>query len=707
MKKFTLTGITVLSLALLAGMAQAGSEGFGWRGNLTGLFPDAQIPATWSNVSTGPMEGMKYATAIPAKESDSGATRVEQGLVKRWLTVGPIAVEDSNQDFDKEQIPDEAKLAPREGDKLPSTVKPALTNSAEGGSLAWKAIEATSDGVSFWNVNLTPGKNPSKQVGYFCTCLYATKAGKIRAVVEHVVGMKIYVNGKQVYSDKAQRVAMASAYGLSRCRVASTWPIAPSFEFDVVKGWNRMTVKLVAPNGGGWNDLAFMMRLADAPGTPYQRKNIVWMTPLPDHGNATPIVVGNKVFIMVEPDELICVDKNNGKILWSALNNSYEATPPSERSANPAFKDKIDPLAAQLKAETNAVKRWELRRNLQEALVAADKAKYTMNLSGHLAAHFEIVGFSTTPVSDGKSVYAWMGAGVAAGYDLDGKRKWIRQLPAGEELHYSAAPAVGGGRVAVFHNHLYGLDAKTGAIAWEQPAANSTVASLLAASIAGTNVFITQKGDIVRASDGKMLWNNPSKIPNDTGWAAPVVSGDVIYLPWYGLAQVHVIDCAGCTGDEWKPKVTILEGVTAGAPRAKGDQGDEWTAGSPLIHNGTLYDTDIHSRVFAVDLKTGKQLWWHDVDLPGESNYVALRMAASPALIGKFIVVMDNQGNAVTFEPGVAYKELSRNRLATQIQRDWAMTTQELIGYSPPVADGTRMYLHGERYLYCIGEQGK
>jgi hypothetical protein len=28
----------------------------------------------------------------------------------------------------------------------------------------------------------------------------------------------------------------------------------------------------------------------------------------------------------------------------------------------------------------------------------------------------------------------------------------------------------------------------------------------------------------------------------------------------------------------------------------------------------------------------------------------------------------------------------------------------EYASYSPPVPDGKRMYLRGERYLYCIGE---
>jgi hypothetical protein len=31
--------------------------------------------------------------------------------------------------------------------------------------------------------------------------------------------------------------------------------------------------------------------------------------------------------------------------------------------------------------------------------------------------------------------------------------------------------------------------------------------------------------------------------------------------------------------------------------------------------------------------------------------------------------------------------------------------SQETLTYSPPIADGGRLYLRGEAYLYCIGEK--
>lgn len=665
----------------------------GWRGNSTGLFPDAQVPAEWSNISTGPIQGLKCATSMPADSSDKDAVPVEGGLVTQWLAIGPFNIDDANKDFDKEVIADEAKLAPKLGDKA--------------GDLEWIFATPVTEGVTFKNVSIAPGKSERNRTGYLATYLYAPTPGKAQASIEHVTGVKVYVNGKVVYSSPKQITVVSSAYGLSRNRVANLHPVGPAFEYELQKGWNRLLIKCVAPNLSQWNQLTVMLRLMDLPDGKYDRKNIQWMTPLPDRGNGTPIMVGDKVFITAEPDELVCIDKKSGKVLWNAITDYYSAIPQSQVDANPAFKEKgVADLEKAVKEAPDIVTHNDARRKLQETLVAIDKAKYTKNPSGHLAAHFEIVGYSTTPCSDGKFVYVWVGDGVAACYDLNGNRKWATRIPAGPEIHYSASPAVIGGRVAVGMEHLCGLDTKTGEIAWEQKSVGPGVASVLAAKIAGTEVFITQKGDIVRASDGKLLWNNPHKIPNDTGWAAPVVVGDVIYVPWNGISMVIELDCTGCTGDEWKVKETVIGDITKGVQRRAGDQGDPWMCASPLVADGLMYCIDIHSEYYVIDLKARKQIAHKTLTyLTGEDTYVSVRQTASPTLVGKFIVVMDNQGHSVTLEQGAEMKEIAHNNLATQLPRDCAMTPIEYTAYAPPIADGKRMYLRGERYLYCIGKE--
>ena len=684
----------LLALVLNVGAVEEDAPAaIGWRGNLTGLFPDATVPLEWSLVSTGPAEGMKCAATIPVDGSDGTAALVEGGLLKTWLTIGPFPVKDGAAGFAKELIPNEAAVSPKSGEKVKE--------------LGWKSAEAAGDGVSFMAVNAAGGARGKVNEGALATtCIYAKKAGKMRAVIEHPVQLKLFVNGKKVYSNQKYGMVVGSDYGLSNNRCANVWPTGNAFEFDVKEGWNRLVVKLMSTPRAGWNDLIFMMRVGDAPPVTYERKSILWEAPLPDHSHGAPIIVGDRVFVTSEPDELICIDKNTGQVLWSATNNYYDATPQAERDANPAFREKVEPLSKQLHEEKDPAKRWGLRKKLYDALKEIDEKKYTIRFDGHLQGHFDIVGFTNTPVSDGKNVFFWNGAGVAACYDLDGKRKWIRRLEA-KRLFYSAAPAVIAGKLAVYFMQMHGLDAATGEIVWTQPEVNKTVASLLSARLAGVDVFVSQQGEVIRASDGKMLWKNPHKIKNDTGWAPPTILGDVMYIPWFGTSMIRVLDFAGCTGEEWKPKEDSI-GVGGGFPKlstAPLGIPREQTAGSPLIYDGKAYIVDWCGGYYVVDLKTKKTLACKDLNLKGDAHYVAMPVAASCTLVGKHILVMDNQGHTVVLEPGGECREVVRNRIAMQVQREWATSTQEYTTYAPPVADGGRMYIRGERHLYCIGSK--
>jgi len=56
-------------------------------------------------------------------------------------------------------------------------------------------------------------------------------------------------------------------------------------------------------------------------------------------------------------------------------------------------------------------------------------------------------------------------------------------------------------------------------------------------------------------------------------------------------------------------------------------------------------------------------------------------------------------------EPGPTYKPVAVNRIETVIGRDWPIPPQEILANGAPVFDGNRMYLRGEKYLYCIGNK--
>jgi hypothetical protein len=59
--------------------------------------------------------------------------------------------------------------------------------------------------------------------------------------------------------------------------------------------------------------------------------NVVWKTPMPAVSMAQPLVVGEKVLTMADPDLLVCVDVHTGKILWQTQIEHTRDLPSAER----------------------------------------------------------------------------------------------------------------------------------------------------------------------------------------------------------------------------------------------------------------------------------------------------------------------------------------------------------------------------------------
>jgi outer membrane protein assembly factor BamB len=669
----------------------------GWRGNGTGLWPEARVPLEWERLPRGVVAGLRTCADRPSGEALAGATSLEKGLVRHWLVLGPIAVTDSVRDFSKAQLRDETTLEPTAGDKA--------------GALVWKKLSAPIDDRWAFGPVIPPWADVAKivggykrnQIAYAHAYLFAPTGGTIRAVLEHAHGLKVWLNGKEVYGSGERSQGMGNYYAFSRVELGIyDLDTSPSFHLALKPGWNRLLLKVSTYNKEGWTEQHFCLRLMDLPTVAYQSKNIRWMTELPHRSNATPLVVGDRVFVMAEPDELLCLDKETGKILWAAVNNYFELLTPAERQANPVY-NQVAALRAERMKEKDFIKRQRLLTQMQRLLAKLDRGRFAWKNDDHFEAHFGVVGFTTpTPVSDGKHVWVWCGNAVAACYDLNGKRRWITRVPA-PDLSYSSSPALADGTLAVYLHLLFGLDAETGKLRWEQKKIKENNGAILSARIAGTAVFVSSMGDIVAARDGKLLYREPDRIGGRSSWAPPVILGDTVYLPRYGVKQLLVLDFTGAMGDNWKPKrnaIHVPDGVGA---RPDGVIVDRPTAGSPLVVDGLAYLVDIYSTLYVFDVKSRKMLYHRDTDLAGLFHYNALPVAASPTLIGKHIVIQDNQGVAQVLEPGPTFRPLRLNRIATQMDRWWPIPAQETIGYSPPVPDGERIYVRGERYLYCIG----
>ena len=209
-------------------------------------------------------------------------------------------------------------------------------------------------------------------------------------------------------------------------------------------------------------------------------------------GQSSPIVVGQRVLITVEPDLLICLDADSGKELWRKAHR---------------FSD------------------------LPGALNVKDP--------GQSSQYGDI---TPTPVSDGKHIWVFVGTGLVACYDLDGTRRWINgfDLPLTTMYGRTASPVLVGERLLVHFGPLVCLDAATGKLLWKSDNAKATYGTPARARIGDTDVVITPKGDVVRVGDGMIL---ASGLGNCM-YASPVVQGNVVYFMESEITAVRLPDRA-------------------------------------------------------------------------------------------------------------------------------------------------------------------
>ena len=130
--------------------------------------------------------------------------------------------------------------------------------------------------------------------------------------------------------------------------------------------------------------------------------------------------------------------------------------------------------------------------------------------------------------------------------------------------------------------------------------------------------------------------------------------------------------------------------------RSRDDEPDETEGDSGYVANGV-------DRRELRKLRRGQYAVGRRLDLHGFTHYNALAVAASPTLVGDRMLIMDNQGTTLVMTTGPEPKVVERNFIGTQIERRVPLPGQEILAYAPPIVDGDRLYLRGERYLYCIG----
>jgi hypothetical protein len=402
--------------------------------------------------------------------------------------------------------------------------------------------------------------------------------------------------------------------------------------------------------------------------------NVIWSTNTVDWSNASPVPVGDRVFICTERAELLCLSAADGRVLWRRTND-YADLLSAEDAAKLADGARLQKDATDI-AERMKRAPWDLGVYTDMAAFCKkvlddpdNKARLDLVKEYQDPPKHGMTGYSTpTPVSDGNRVYVLTGLGTVACYTLDGERVWLKATARPRNgWGHSASPLLVDGKLIVHvGDELAALDAATGESVWSSRGRSVWGTPLLVKAGDETAVYTTG-GDLFRVRDGQRLAANSAAMP----WTSPVADGGTIYVvDEGGAAALGIPDDAA--GDE----VTLEKEWEMSPPRNR-------YYASPVVHDGLIYAVHQAGELTVIDSIDGSVVYSRKLDLGG-TVYPSLCVA------GGYVFVSSDSGKTVVIEPGREYEEIGRNELEPF--------------RSCPVFDGNRMYVRTLSGLYCIGK---
>ncbi|MFO0968448.1 MAG: PQQ-binding-like beta-propeller repeat protein [Gemmataceae bacterium] len=414
-------------------------------------------------------------------------------------------------------------------------------------------------------------------------------------------------------------------------------------------------------------------------------KNVVWRTPMPGGSNSIPVLLGRRIFICAEPCTLLCLDREDGRILWQKNNAISEIevddVTRGKLKVELAEADRLNKLISGLNREGDLLRRklkddpaakTEIDQKVKELRSKSDELKADKDKL-KLASRFTergregTAGYSTpTPVTNGKEVFVAFGNGLVACFDLDGTRKWLKLIEQSTAPYaHGASPVLVGDKLLIHFADLVALSTRDGSECWrvkKNPPHGTPIATRLGA----VDVVVTPHGLIVRVEDGAVLAENLGSC----GANSPIVHDGIAYFVRGGATAVKLpssLPAPAKIAALWKGKV-------------KG--GGYWFP-SPVLHEGLLYAVDDRGIFSVIDASDGKLVYEERLELPG-THYPSVSVA------GDRVYLSTDKGVTLVVACGREFKALARNELEPF--------------RSSLVFEGKRMYVRTQKSLFCIGE---
>ena len=403
---------------------------------------------------------------------------------------------------------------------------------------------------------------------------------------------------------------------------------------------------------------------ADPPVEWGEDKNVRWKVKIPGKGSASPIVWGNRIFVLtaiptdkrVEPKEM----------------NDLQQPPRRRRRGPPGI-------------NTTNVQRFSIlaidRRNGSVLWQRVAREELP-----HEGTHATGTWASASPVTDGERVYAYFGSRGLFCYDMEGNLLWEKDL--GDmtiRLGFGegSSPVLHGDKIVVNWDHegqsfIVALDKMTGKELWKVNRDEITSwTTPIVVEHDGKHQVVTSATNRVRSYDlatGELIWESGGMTLNAI--PSPVAAGGMVFATsgFRGNALLAIrLDVARGDITDSEAIVWHLDRNTPYAP-------------SPLLYDDTLYFLKRNSGILSsFNAKTG-EAYYSQVRLEGLPS-----VYASPVGVAGRVYIAGRDGTTLVIQHGRDYKVLASN------------TLDDGFDASPAVIE-SEIYLRGRTYLYRISE---
>jgi outer membrane protein assembly factor BamB len=356
-----------------------------------------------------------------------------------------------------------------------------------------------------------------------------------------------------------------------------------------------------------------------------ETKNIKWKVPLPDTGNASPVVWGKRVFLTQTTDKgkkrgVLCFDRDRGKLLWHKSVDFNDTEPTHD----------TNPYGA------------------------------------------------ATPVTDGQRVIASLGSAGLVCWDVDGKQLWHR--PLGKMIHIwgnASSPILYGDLVILWlgpgqKQALVAFDKTTGKPVWahEEPGGKSGLGKdkeWVGSWSTPAVVRVGERDELILSvpykvkgfdpKTGKERWSCAGLGP--LVYTSPVVSADGIVVAMSGYHGPALAVKAGGSGDVTKTHRLWHH------PRPLPQR-----IGSAVLVGEHAYLINEPGLGQCFELKTGKDLW--------KQARTTSTTWGSLVHAGGRLYVTNTRGETVVLAATPKREVLARNKLEDRVLASIAVSDGEL-----------------------------